>query len=139
MAGHVGQTALDRIGDGGLAAAAALDQHMAAVRSELAVCQRQPVTGRLLRARLAMLRSSTPRCPDVPFAADALQPEATVPANLLLHYACGFVEAALQDGWRPARSADAADWASLRLAAICKLITMAEAAAEVHPDLRAST
>jgi hypothetical protein len=27
---------------------------------------------------------------------------------------------------------------SLRLAAICKLISQAEAAAEVHPDLRAS-
>jgi hypothetical protein len=72
----------------------------------------------------------------VPFAATALHAETTVPVELLLHYASGFVQAALSDGWTPAESADANDWVSLRLAAICRLIKQAEAAAAVHPDLR---
>jgi Family of unknown function (DUF6401) len=161
LAGHVGQTALDRIADGGVAAAAELDQHMAAVRAELATCQRPPAvrakrasrmaigegtrhrggrTGHLLDlgARLAGLAHSNPTCPDVPFVSNALQAEETVPVTLLLHYACGFVEAAVASDWWPAESADATDWTSLRLAAICQLIVQAEAAAELHPDLRAS-
>jgi hypothetical protein len=75
-------------------------------------------------------------CPDVPFAATALHAETTVPVDLLLHYASGFVQAALSDGWTPAESADASDWVSLRLAAICQLTRQAEAAATMHPDLR---
>ena len=75
-------------------------------------------------------------CPDVPFAATALHPETTVPVDLLLHYTSGFVQAALSDGWTPAESAEASDWVSLRLAAICQLIRQAEDAATVHPDLR---
>jgi hypothetical protein len=75
-------------------------------------------------------------CPDVPFAATALHAETTVPVDLLLHYASGFVQAALSDGWTPAESAEAGDWVSLRLAAICQLIRQAEDAATVHPDLR---
>jgi Family of unknown function (DUF6401) len=171
MAGHVGQTALDRIAEGGVAAAAELDQHIAAVRAELAVCQQEPLAadaklarrtssrsgkpwgglrwldgwghGRRgnaddLLTRLALLRSAKVTCPDVPFVGDALEPEATVPVTLLLHYASGFVEAGISSGWWPGKSADATDWVSLRLAAICVLIHRAEAAAEVHPDLRAS-
>jgi hypothetical protein len=183
LAGHVGQTALDRVADGGLAAVAQLDQHVAAVRAELTICQqsagndtrvadqtasrasgrggrtgrgtrlgRSARTGRSsrtgrgtrsgrtsdLESRLAMLRTETVTCPDVPFVGDALQPEATVPLTLLLHYASGFVEAGVNSGWWPAQSADATDWASLRLAAICQLISQAEAAADEHPGLRAS-
>jgi hypothetical protein len=183
LAGHVGQVALDRIAGGGPAADAELDQHVAAVRAELAVCQQLPASGgrltgptpnrgsasatRLrrptgltglgrashrgrrglrghtehasdLRAALAMLRSTTMTCPDVPFVRDALQAEATVPVTLLLHYASGFVQAGISSGWWPGQSADASDWVSLRLAAICKLISQAEAAAEAHPDLRAT-
>jgi hypothetical protein len=177
LAGHVGQTALDRIADGGLAAVAQLDQHVAAVRAELTICQRPPgtdaqeagqrvilETGRRartrrgiriargsrtargtrssragdLQTRLAMLRNATVRCPDVPFVGDALHAEAIVPVTLLLHYASGFVEAGVNSGWWPAESADATDWVSLRLAAICQLISQAEEAADVHPDLRAS-
>jgi hypothetical protein len=123
LAGHVGQTGLDRIARGGAGAVAALDQHMAAVRAELAACQ-QP------------LRRNEPTCPDVPFVADALEAEATVPIKLLLHYASGFVDAAVSSGWWPAESADASDWTSLRLAAVCYLISKAEAAADLHPDLR---
>jgi len=165
LAGHVGQTALDRIAASGIAAIAELDQHIAAVQAELAVCQEPLVaaaqlTGRTpsrksgrasrrgrrgrgdrtsdLQTRLAMLRSGTVTCPDVPFVSNALQAESTLPVELLLHYACGFVEAGVSSGWWPAESADATDWVSLRLAAICRLIIQAEAAAEVHPDLRAS-
>ncbi len=160
LAGHVGQTALERIADdGGVAAVAELDQHIAAVRAELAACQQPPParaqrgaasrrgsehrggrTGHLLDlgARLAGLRSAGATCPDVPFVSNALQAEETVPITLLLHYACGFVEAAVSADWWPEESADATDWASLRLAAICQLVVQAEAAAELHPDLRAS-
>lgn len=126
LTGHVGQTALDRIPDGGVAAVAELDQHMAAVRAEL--------TG-----RQQPLPSAAKTCPDVPFAGNALKSEATVPVELLLHYAAGFVGAALRSGWRAADSADATDWVSLRLAAICRLISQAEAATDLHPDLRAWT
>ncbi len=178
LAGHVGQTALDRIADGGLAAVAQLDQHVAAVRAELTICQRPPGTaaqeagqrvtletgrraartrrgirigrgsrtGRATRSsragdlqtRLAMLRNAAVTCPDVPFVGDALHAEAIMPVTLLMHYASGFVEAGVNSGWWPAESADATDWVSLRLAAICQLISQAEAAADVHPDLRAS-
>jgi hypothetical protein len=55
----------------------------------------------------------------------------------LLQYACGFLEASVGTGWQPALSDDEpADWRSLRLAAVCELITRARLAAEVHPDLR---
>jgi Family of unknown function (DUF6401) len=173
MAGHVGQVALDRIAEGGVAAAAELEQHMAAVRAELTVCQEPFAAGvergrgttrgsrKLLRrlstligsshargtglghtddlqTRLALLRAAKVTCPDVPFVSDAYQFESTVPETLLMHYASGFVEAGIGSGWWPGKSADATDWVSLRLAAICKLISQAEAAAEVHPDLRAS-
>jgi hypothetical protein len=176
LAGHVGQTALERIAEGGPAAVAELDQHVAAVRAELAICQQPPTNRRQLgrapsgrrsavaallgavrqggarrdnvrgysddasqlQARLAALRSSTVTCPDVPFVGDALHSEAIVPVTLLMHYASGFVDAGLNDGWWPGQSADATDWVALRLAAICKLIGEAEAAADAHPDLRAS-
>ena len=124
LAGHVGQTALDRIADGGAGAVAELDQHVAAVRAELSACQSPPP-------------SAAVTCPDVLFVGDALEAEATVPFELLLCYAGGFVDAALSSGWRPADSADASDWVALRLAGICQLISQAEAIAELHPDLRA--
>jgi Family of unknown function (DUF6401) len=76
-------------------------------------------------------------CPDVPFAATALAAEPVVPMQLLLHYACGFVEAAVRDDWWPGDIANGEiDWACLRLAAICRLVSQAEADAELHPDLR---
>jgi hypothetical protein len=171
LAGHVGQTALDRLAEGGVAILAELDQHVAAVRAELAACAPRPASepadriasSRRLRRRSRHGRDAsgvrrggpesgsageaaagTPEaaeateatCPDVPFAATALHTETTVAVELLLHYACGFVEAAVSDGWLPEESADADDWVSLRLAAVCLLIRQTEAAAMVHPDLR---
>jgi hypothetical protein len=57
--------------------------------------------------------------------------------HLLLHYACGFIEAAVRDDWWPGDVANGeVDWACLRLAAVCRLVSQAEAAAELHPDLR---
>jgi hypothetical protein len=132
LAGHVGQTALERAATGGVAVVAELDQHIAAVRAEIRACQRRPVA----RAKRQQ-RTRDVTCPDVPFVATALHAEPIVPLELLLHYACGFIKAALSDGWIPEASADAGDWVSLRLAAICQLIRRAEAAAALHPDLRA--
>jgi hypothetical protein len=170
LAGHVGQTALDRVADGGVSILAELDQHVAAVRAELAACAQQPASGRAQQLAGTRLRRSSRRgrhargglsgrlesdsagtaaaaapgageateatCPDVPFAATALHTETTVAVELLIHYACGLVEAAVSDGWLPEVSADADDWVSLRLAAVCLLIRQTEAAAMVHPDLR---
>jgi hypothetical protein len=168
LAGHVGQTALDRVAEGGVAILAELDQHVAAVRAELAACTQRPASdpahqlasSRRLRRRSCRGGDTSggpsgghesasagapqagrpePReatCPDVPFAASALHTETTVAVELLVHYACGFVEAAVSDGWLPEESADADDWVSLRLAAVCLLIRQTEAAAMVHPDLR---
>ena len=134
LAGHVGQTALDRIAAGGVAIVAQLDQHVAAVRAELAACSGARRSG---AAAAGAPGPGDATCPDVPFVASALHAEAAAPLELLLHYTCGFVRAALRDGWTPAASADADDWVSLRLAAICQLISQAEAAASAHPDLRA--
>jgi len=136
LAGHVGQTALGRVAASGVSVAAKLDQHVAAVRDELSACQRQPAGGARSAGRGADHAELT--CPDVPFATSPLYLEPAVPMELLLHYASGFVEAALADGWHPAVSADAADWVSLRLAAICRLITEAEAAGQLDPGQPAS-
>jgi hypothetical protein len=45
-------------------------------------------------------------------------------ASALLGYARGFVEAAVGRGWSP-RPGAAADWESLRLAAVCQLMSQA--------------
>jgi len=76
-------------------------------------------------------------CPDVPFASSALRAAPVLPRILLLHYACGFVEAALSSGWQPSLTRRGSDWESMRLAAVCHLVAQAEAAAALHPDLRA--
>ena len=165
LVGHIGQTALDRLADGGAAAVARLDQHIAAVRATLTAGQ-PPTLASAQRAGLAAGRSfaaehksgmSTARlayaavarsvvppvnanavCPDVPFVDSALAADAVLPIRLLLHYACGFIEAAVSSDWWPSESVRyGSDWESMRLAAICKLISQAEAAAELHPDLRA--
>jgi hypothetical protein len=44
--------------------------------------------------------------------------------HLLLWYARGFVEAAIGRGWLPRSGSD---WESLRLAAVCQLMTQAQA------------
>jgi hypothetical protein len=134
LAGHVGQTALDRVAASGVGNVAKLDQHVAAVRDELGACQRPPVS----RGRAAKAAPRKLRCPDVPFASTPLYVEPPLPLELLLHYASGFVEAALSDGWYPAASAEAVDWVSLRLAAICQLISQSEAAAQLDPGRSAS-
>jgi Family of unknown function (DUF6401) len=128
LAGHIGQVTLDRLQDAGVASLADFDQHVAAVRAELtAACQlpQAPPAG------------SDVSCPDVPFASSALCAEPVLPSNLLLHYACGFIETAVSSGWRPSETRRGSDWESMRLAAICHLVKYAEAAAALHPDLRA--
>ncbi len=161
LAGEVGYATLDWLAAGPAAATAELDQHVAAVRADLARCQRPHSTGRAGRGtppasmRRAVARrdeaaegnaASNPgkadpagdaECPDVPFAASPLQAEPVLPLTLLLHYVCGLVEAAVRDDWWPGNIANGeVDWACLRLAALCRLISQAEADAELHPDLR---
>jgi hypothetical protein len=76
---------------------AAVDQHAAEVRDALAVSGRA-------ESRQDARRGPAP--------------------SALLGYARGFVEAAVGRGWSP-RPGGAADWESLRLAAICQLMTQA--------------
>ncbi len=91
-------------------------------------------------------------CPDTPFADSPWQIDTPLPLRLLLHYACGFIEAAVRADWWPGETreteaeaeaeaetetaADAADFESVRLAAVCRLVRQAEAAAALPPDLR---
>jgi Family of unknown function (DUF6401) len=165
LVGHVGQVTLDRIRDGSVACLADFDQHVAAVRAELTVAcglpseasavgagqtadrrytraSRAPKASRASRSQRAAAVPTPPTgidvsCPDVPFASSALYAAPVLPRVLLLHYACGFVQAAVASGWRPSVTRLGSDWESMRLAAICNLVAEAEAAAELHPDLRA--
>ena len=164
---EVGQAVLDRITAGDLAGAAELDQHVAVVCAELApgasdeppaariVGQRSALAGWPQRPRPHHARRIPPAvstsaaapgrasaavaaCPDVPFADNPWQPDARPAVRLLLHYACGFVEAAIRADWWPANPAvgNEMEWQALRLAAVCRLIRRAEATAVLPPDLR---
>jgi len=143
LAGEVGQATLDRVMAGTAAARADLDQHVAAVRAALAdsaaahgrraaaVAVRAAVDARVGAAGhtgLGELLSAMARsCPDVPFADRAFETEPTLPLVLLLHYTCGFTEEAVTGDWWPAGDSDAEpDWESMRLAAVCLLISQAE-------------
>jgi len=165
LVGHVGQVTLDRLQQASVACLADFDQHVAAVRAELTVACRLPSdaaasragraadrrTARNARGSRAGRTSRTSRvtavptpptgtdvsCPDVPFASSALSAAQALPRILLLHYACGFVEAAISSGWQPTVTRRGSDWESMRLAAVCYLVVQAEAAAALHPDLRA--
>jgi hypothetical protein len=78
-----------------------------------------------------------PGCPDVPFVDSAWYTDDVPPLRLLLHYACGFVESAVRADWWPGeREPGAADFEAVRLAAVCRLIRQAEAAATLPPELR---
>jgi hypothetical protein len=137
LAGEVGYATLDRLADGPAAATAQLDQHVAAVRADLARCEQAREGSAWARGKRPARGTRTTSVPDVPFVATALHAEPAVPLELLLHYTCGFVEAAVRDDWWPGDIADGeVDWACLRLAALCRLISQTEANAELHPDLR---
>jgi hypothetical protein len=166
---EVGQAVLDRIVAGDLAAAAELDQHVAALRAKLVTCPpdqlpaarlaghsaaragrprhvrphhaRQPASSRekaAAAAEPARAATVTAACPDVPFADNPWREDAPPAVRLLLHYACGFVEAAVRADWWPANPAvgNEIEWQALRLAAVCRLIRRAEATAALPPDLR---
>jgi Family of unknown function (DUF6401) len=162
---EVGQAVLDWVAAGDLALSAALDQHVAAVRAALAACpQDEPGSawqaGQAAhleaRSRAASCQPTRPHharryrtavtpatagaaCPDAPFADSPWHADAAVPLRLLLHYACGFVEAAVRADWWPGKdetATDAVDFESVRLGAVCRLVRQAEAAAALPPDLR---
>ncbi|MGB6457706.1 MAG: DUF6401 family natural product biosynthesis protein, partial [Streptosporangiaceae bacterium] len=76
-------------------------------------------------------------CPDLPFADSPWYTDDVPPLRLLLHYVCGFVEAAVRTDWWPGETATgAADFVAMRLAAVCRLIRQAETAATLPPGLR---
>ncbi len=153
LAGQVGQATLNRITTDGAAVQADLDQHVAAVRAAIAECESargretsatalhgavDARVGPSARSGLGELLSATTRtCPDAPFVADACSHEPSPPLALLLHYLCGFVEEAVTRDWWPADDRDSLpiDWESMRIAAVCKLISAAEAESELDPDL----
>jgi hypothetical protein len=153
LAGHVGQATLDWIAASGTAPLADLDQHIAAVREALddsvaagdrraaAVAARAALDARVGAADAngvgellcAMARS----CPDV-LADDAGSAETGAHLPLLLHYICGFLEQAVTRDWWPGFDwRKAPDWESMRLAAVCVLITETQAATNLDPDLHA--
>jgi Family of unknown function (DUF6401) len=164
---EVGQAVLDRIAAGDLAGAAELDQHVTAVRAEMARCRPdqpsaarvagetaaqagwpQPTRPHHLRRTQIASSSATPpangtatglaACPDVPFADNPWHADAPLAVGLLLHYACGLIETAVRADWWPANPAvgDQIEWQALRLAAVCRLVRFAEAAAALPPGLR---
>jgi hypothetical protein len=158
LADEVGHDVLDWVFSGDMAAAAQLDQHVAALRAELAVvCPSGPAspngpaaaaqraghaaagTRESAAARQVASAIAEVSCPDVPFAesADAWHAETAPPLRLLLHYACGFIEAAVRADWWPGESAaEEFDWESIRLAAVCHLIRQAQLGAAAHPEPR---
>jgi Family of unknown function (DUF6401) len=158
---EVGQAVLEWVAGGDLPASAALDQHVAAVRGELAACRPEspgsarlageaagqrvrPASGALASPVAASPVAASPlaaspvaACPDTPFADSAWYADTTPPLRLLLHYACGFVEAAVRADWWPGETAATGpvDFEALRLAAVCRLVSQAESAAALPPDL----
>jgi hypothetical protein len=153
LAGEVGQATLSRVVTESAAVRADLDQHVAAVRAAITECQSargreasavarhaavDARVGPTACAGLGELLSATTRaCPDVPFVADACSQEPSPPLPLLLHYLCGFVEEAVTRDWWPAAGRDSLpiDWESMRIAAVCMLISAAEAESDLGPDL----
>jgi Family of unknown function (DUF6401) len=148
LAGAVGQVTLGRLRQADPATLATFDQQVTSVRAELTAC-REPKIACAQRAGLAAGRARGratdrpclpgPSCPDVPFVGSALQDEPVLPLRLLLHYACGFVEGAVRADWWPAEEdGTVITFESMRIAAICHLISRAEANGELPPDLQAS-
>jgi hypothetical protein len=153
LAVEVGQATLKRVAADGAAEQADLDQHVAAVRAAIADCEsaRGREAGAVARhaavdARVGpsactglgeLLSATTRSCPDVPFVADASSREPIPPLALLLHYLCAFVEEAVTADWWPAGDPDGSpiDWESMRIAAVCTLISAAEAESGLDPDL----
>lgn len=141
---EVGEVILSRVRAGDLAVAAGLDQHVAAVRGELAglteldrAAARQ-AGRRAVADGLRQAAAGPARCPDVPFADNPWQADPPPAIRLLLHYACGFAEAAVRADWWPSARAPGSEpaWQAVRMAAVCALIHAAEAARAVPEDLR---
>ncbi len=119
LAGDVGAAGL-RLATGSPGLLATVDQHAAEVRDALAA---GPYFG----------RAGGPFCSSAGEMRDALagergegraerHAEPGPATRLLLAYARGFVDAAIGRGWSP-RGGAATDWETLRLAAICQLMT----------------
>lgn len=134
MAGEFGQAALDRLA--GISGSVAwLDQHVAAVVAALAPREGDAGLEEQIDWPLAgsgAHRTGAPR-------GTGSQARDNLSLDALLHYACGFLEAAIGRGWRPSQRADGpVDWESMRLAAVCQLVSQAQAALPAHPDVQTS-
>lgn len=119
LAGAVGACGLG-LAAGSPGVLAAVDQHAAEVRDALA-----GATGSL-QADVTDVTDLVPES----WAAEANDATAGgrgPAARMLLRYARGFVEAAMGRGWVPTPTA-AMDWESLRLAAVCLLLTQSQPA-----------
>jgi hypothetical protein len=141
---EVGEVILCRVRAGDLAVAAELDQHVAAVRGELAgLTELDRAAARAAGRRavadgLRQAAAGPAHCPDVPFADNPWQEDPPPAIRLLLHYACGFAEAAVRADWWPSVPEPGGEpaWQAVRMAAVCALIQAAEAARAVPEDLR---
>jgi hypothetical protein len=75
----------------------------------------------------------------VPFTDSAWYADDVLPLPLLLHYACGFVEAAVRADWWPGDGEGAngaPDFEAMRLAAVCRLVRQGETTAMAPPEPR---
>ncbi len=120
--------------------------HQAAAQTARAQAARRPHHASRLGASTqpdpAVIGGATPAtaevgCPDAPFADSPWFADTALPLRQLLHYACGFVEAAVRADWWPGENdaaSGAADFESVRLAAVCRLVRQAESAAALPPD-----
>jgi Family of unknown function (DUF6401) len=116
LAGAVGACGLG-LAAGSPGVLAAVDQHAAEVRNAL--------TGGEASFQAGVADLGPVNWADE--AHDALGAGRGPVTRVLLGYARGFVEAAMGRGWVPAPGV-AMDWESLRLAAVCLLLTQSQAA-----------
>jgi hypothetical protein len=148
LASEIGTAALEQVAKSGPTALAELDQHLTAVRTAIidsevryrptaAATARAVTDARIGPVPAAELDGASERRLDVPNASEAATADSSLAMELLQHYACGFLEEAVAGGWWPARQTAASrlDWQSVRLAALCRLINVAEAATQIPPDL----
>ena len=119
LAGAVGACGLG-LAAGSPGVLAAVDQHAAEVRDVLAGGERSSLADVADVADLGPVNWADE-------AHDALRGGRGPVTRVLLGYARGFVEAAMGRGWVPAPGV-AMDWESLRLAAVCLLLTQSQAA-----------
>ena len=134
LAGDIGQASLDRIA-GSSACVAELDQHAAAVVAALASTGGGSRPEQSGTEQSGTEQASAGQEIDWSWLLDS-RPDDLPTVAALLHYACGFLEAAIVRGWRPSVPAELPlDPEAMRLAAVCQLVSQAQEASGMHPDV----